>query len=296
MYHCRLLIRDDRFVQCGRDVLFVHHPRPILSFFLLCPSSSAVDRIITQHLIMSFLKKLTKEFEELKASFSDEPKKDGSQSQQQQSQHEQGRDYSQQQQYGTPQAYGQQNQYNQQPYGSQHQPPPPQHPPSGGPPPQLPPGWVMHWDGNSQRNYYVETATGRTQWEAPAAPQSQYAPPPPPPSGAPYQQSYGAPGHDASRGPGGGHYDQHQYNQQGYAAGAPGYNPHGAPGPYNPQMGGHVGGYPPPQQEKKDHSTRNMLLAGGAGLAGGALLYNALGTTLPAFALLRSSAHVCTCR
>jgi hypothetical protein len=33
--------------------------------------------------------------------------------------------------------------------------------------PQLPPGWIQQWDANSQRYYYVEQATGRTQWEPP---------------------------------------------------------------------------------------------------------------------------------
>ncbi|KAL9038438.1 MAG: hypothetical protein Q9214_005281, partial [Letrouitia sp. 1 TL-2023] len=70
-------------------------------------------------------------------------------------------------------------------------PPPIQQPYSGAPPP-LPPGWVAQWDQNSQRYYYVEQATGRTQWELP-----QGGPPPPGGYGGP------APGYMA----------QSQYNE-----------------------------------------------------------------------------------
>jgi hypothetical protein len=266
---------------------------------------------------MSFLKKLTQEFSELKASFTDEPKKEEATAQG--PQQEQQRDYGQQPPYGG-QPYGQQPQYGQQggynqlsPYGapqrygqqpqygqpqSQYPPPPP--PSHLGSPPALPPGWTMQWDPSSQRNYYIETATGRTQWDAPAMSSSQQysrPPPHPPPSqggyGQPgYQAGGGAPPYDANRGPRGDpYYTQHQYNQQGYQVGAPGYNPHNVgAGPYDPQMAGHPDrGYPPlttyepvpegQEKPKKDHSKRNMLLAGAAGVAGGALLVNALGKT-----------------
>ena len=33
--------------------------------------------------------------------------------------------------------------------------------------PHLPPGWIAQWDPASQRYYYLEQATGRTQWELP---------------------------------------------------------------------------------------------------------------------------------
>ncbi|KAG8526272.1 uncharacterized protein KY384_000265 [Bacidia gigantensis] len=52
--------------------------------------------------------------------------------------------------------------------------------PQGGP--QLPPGWVAQFDQNSQRWYYLEQATGRTQWDPPSFYPSQ----PPPGSGAPH--------------------------------------------------------------------------------------------------------------
>ncbi|KAH9819367.1 DUF4870 domain-containing protein [Teratosphaeria destructans] len=264
---------------------------------------------------MSFLKKLTKEFDELKANFKDEPKTE--QTYPQQPAHDQQRGYDQQQPYGGQQNYGQQPPYQrqpsygqqppqyasqpgygeqsgyashppygqqpaygsqpgygqqppmqagppQQPYGAPHgqQPPVQARPPIENPPP-LPAGWITQWDSARQRGFYFETATGRSQWELPGQGPSFAA--------APY---------DANRG-----YDQHQYNQQGYQAGAPGYDPRGATGPYDANVGGHVSGYPPATVEqvpkKKDHTKRNIALGAAAGVAGGALLYNALGTYQP---------------
>jgi len=46
------------------------------------------------------------------------------------------------------------------------QPPPPQN--YGQPPYSPPQGWSQHWDHGSQRYYYIEQATGRSQWEPPA--------------------------------------------------------------------------------------------------------------------------------
>ncbi|KAG1137534.1 hypothetical protein G6F37_011149 [Rhizopus arrhizus] len=42
------------------------------------------------------------------------------------------------------------------------------------PPPQLPAGWIALWDESSQRYYYLEQATGRTQWELPTQPSSSF--------------------------------------------------------------------------------------------------------------------------
>ncbi|KAK3636853.1 hypothetical protein LTR56_013964 [Elasticomyces elasticus] len=211
---------------------------------------------------MSFMKKLTKGFEELKSTFSDEPKKDQTSAHQAplQEQRELNQPPHGQQAYGQAQSYGQ-------PQGYQPPPPPQQH---GGPPPSLPPGWTVQWDQASQRNFYIETATGRTQWDSPAQAQSHYPPPPPQGAGG-YPAPPGGPsyGQDANRGVGGNYGSQQQYNS-GYQ-GAPGYNPHSQAGPYDPNMGGHAYGQPP----KKDNSTRNMMLAGAGGLAGGALLANA---------------------
>jgi hypothetical protein len=43
---------------------------------------------------------------------------------------------------------------------------PPQH--ASLSPPTLPPGWVEQWDTKSRRIYYLDQATGRTQWVPPA--------------------------------------------------------------------------------------------------------------------------------
>jgi hypothetical protein len=46
----------------------------------------------------------------------------------------------------------------------------------------MPPGWLAQWDQGSQRWYYVDQSTGRTQWDPPHGgppPQGPYAPPPP---------------------------------------------------------------------------------------------------------------------
>ncbi|KAI4191158.1 MAG: hypothetical protein L6R41_000295 [Letrouitia leprolyta] len=83
--------------------------------------------------------------------------------------------YEQQAQYGQQQTYGA----------------PPSHPPSNAGPPQLPPGWISQWDPNSQRYYYLEQATGRTQWDPPQPyNQSGFAPPPMGASGVAHN-SYG---------------------------------------------------------------------------------------------------------
>ena len=112
--------------------------------------------------------------------------------------------------YGQPQeAYGshQQPAFGQQPGHSpqpQHQyggPPPPQAhdgPPASGP--QLPPGWLQQWDTNSQRYYYLEQATGRSQWEPPA----MHGPP------GDQQRGYGVPPASMTS------YGQHGHSAQGY--------------------------------------------------------------------------------
>ena len=152
---------------------------------------------------MSFLKNLTKEFNDLKAKFGDESEKKPEAAQEasrgeadsfygQQHQQappgahgyppqDQGYGYgAPQQPYGAPQQqpYGQYSQGPPQPYGA---PPPPQgH--GGGPP--CPPGWHAQWDPNSQRYYYVEQATGRTTWDLPHQGQTDYRAAPPPPGDA----------------------------------------------------------------------------------------------------------------
>ena len=113
--------------------------------------------------------------------------------------------------------------------------------------PQLPPGWVAQWDQNSQRYYYLEQATGRTQWNPPLAG------PPIGSHGYTGQGQYGAPGGS------GGYYSQ-QYNQ------------------YTDSHGGkHKEVY-----EKKEKSGKGGVMAGAAGglavgAVGGALVGHAMG-------------------
>ncbi|KAI4217888.1 MAG: hypothetical protein LQ349_008969 [Xanthoria aureola] len=153
--------------------------------------------------------------------------------------------------------YGQQPQYGQsQAYGA----PPPSHAPSTGGPP-LPPGWIAQWDQNSQRYYYLDQATGRTQWELPQPPQGSYPPP-------------GAP--------------QGSFPPAGAPMGAPGYDTRSAPGGYYSQETKQVvpnadgSGYKATveKKEKKD-GKGGMLAAGAGGLAvgavGGAMIGHAMG-------------------
>ncbi|KAJ4984939.1 WW domain-containing protein [Stagonosporopsis vannaccii] len=85
---------------------------------------------------------------------------------------------------------------------------PPQHPPppqNYGQPPYSPPsGWSQHWDQGSQRYYYIEQATGRSQWEPPV---QQYHQPPRPTSSSHQQRSSG----DYTRGNGSGEYKRQQH-------------------------------------------------------------------------------------
>ena len=161
-------------------------------------------------------------------------------------------------QHGQPAPYGQQPQYGQQPPYSQppsnypnQQAPFQAQPPSnpGGPP--LPPGWISQWDPNSQRYYFLEQATGRTQWE-------------PPQQGGP--GGYGAP-----MGPGQG---------QGQYGGGPG-------GYYSQEVQHSVDSQGNTQvYEKKEKSGKGGMLAAGAGglavgAVGGALIGNAMGSSSP---------------
>lgn len=247
---------------------------------------------------MSFLKKLTQEFDELKAKFTDDdkPKVDQSSKPSQDrgaSDSYYGNQAPAQSPYGAPppQNYSSgppQHQYGAltQNYNSgppQHQygaPPPPLSHPPGSPP--CPPGWSPTWDQNSQRWYFTEHATGRTQWDPPnmgavgGYGQPGYG-------GAPNYAS-GHPGSEHDRGMGGGGY---------YGQGQGGY---GQPGGYPPQPDYSHGGQQPMygagpgagyeatkdgKKEKKSGSNAMLYGAGGlaAGAVGGALLANALGKT-----------------
>lgn len=37
-------------------------------------------------------------------------------------------------------------------------------------PPSLPAGWIAQWDGSSRKYYYVQLATGVSQWDVPTDP------------------------------------------------------------------------------------------------------------------------------
>ncbi|KAL8858804.1 MAG: hypothetical protein Q9178_004721 [Gyalolechia marmorata] len=144
-------------------------------------------------------------------------------------------------QYDEQTAYGHQPQYSQH---QSHSAPPPSHGTSTSLPP-LPQGWIAQWDQNSQRYYYLEPATGRTQWELPQPSHGGFAPP-----GAPPMNSHG--------------YDSH--------------GQHAAPGGYYSQETKHIvedthGGGHKEVIEKKEKKSGNtsMLAAGAGGLAIGAV-------------------------
>ncbi|KAL4814966.1 hypothetical protein BDW67DRAFT_165035 [Aspergillus spinulosporus] len=152
------------------------------------------------------------------------------------------------------------------PYSS---PPPSARPPSY-PPPPLPIGWVQEWEPRARRAFYVETATGRSEWTLPAdvsygeasrsGPGEYYASPPPAPAPAP------------------------AYPPQEYAAPA-----------YPPQGQGYGGEYP--QEEKKHSDTGKILAAGAAGLAigavGGAILGHELSMSSTFLPFLLDSLGIC---
>ncbi|KAL4976920.1 hypothetical protein BDW66DRAFT_46108 [Aspergillus desertorum] len=163
--------------------------------------------------------------------------------------YEERRSYDSRPPYDRPPYEGQRSYDSRPPYSSA---PPSTRPPSY-PPPPLPIGWIQEWEPSARRAFYVETATGRTEWTLPAdvsysegsrsGPGGYYASPPPP-APAP------APG----------------YPPQEYAA--PAYPPQGYGDEYQ-------------QEEKKTHSdTGKILAAGAAGLAigavGGAILEHEL--------------------
>ena len=153
-------------------------------------------------------------------------------------------------------------------YGNYGGAPPPQQPQFSSGPPQLPPGWISQWDPNSQRYYYLEQASGRTQWEMPQHYQSGGPPPFQGQSGAPQMGGMGG------------------YQAPGYAGQAPGYA--GQPGQYQTNeykdASGTVHKEFKDADKKKDKGHGGMLAAGAGGLAvgaiGGAVVANAMGESL----------------
>lgn len=169
--------------------------------------------------------------------------------------HEQQPQYGQQSQYGQPS-------YDQQPYGSHAAAP--SGPLSG--PPGVAPGWTAQWDANSQRWYYLEQATGRTQWDPP-----------------PFQPAYGA---YPSSGPGNVE-PPNSYNRD-----APHGTPYGGQPYESGQYGTHQGQYPAQpfgeqqkEKKKKDKGHGGLMAGAAGGLAvgavGGALVGHAMGIFFP---------------
>lgn len=114
----------------------------------------------------------------------------------------------------------------------------------------MPPGWTQQWDQNSQRWFYIEQATGRSQWDPPShLPPGPYAPPA---AGAPYVPQAG---HDerALFGNTQGHQG-HDYTATGQATNE--------------------------AEKKKGHSTALLAAAGVGGLAAGAVIGHQLGMLL----------------
>lgn len=156
--------------------------------------------------------------------------------------------------------------------------------------PSVPAGWVAQWNQQYQRWFYVDQASGRSQWEHPA---------PPPPVAPPVDQGHGDGtrafgGHDSYPGnhyggspAPGGYGSPSPYGQPGYGApspyGQPGYgapSPYGQPGYGQPAYGQPGYGQPYGEGGEKKSSSSGMLLGAAGGLAvgavGGALIANAL--------------------
>jgi hypothetical protein len=132
----------------------------------------------------------------------------------------------------------------------------------------MPPGWLAQWDQSSQRWYYVDQSTGRTQWDPPAGappPQGPYAPPAQGASGGYYQGAPAAQG--AHGGAQGGHDERGLFgNTQGYDQG------HGAGGSHGYDSHGIVDKEKKDKDKSKDkgHSTAKLAAVGLGGAAAGA--------------------------
>ena len=140
----------------------------------------------------------------------------------------------------------------------------------------MPPGWHAQFDQNSQRWYYVEQATGRTQWDPPAhapPPQGPYAPPPP-----------GAPGQ-----PG-----QHPDERGLFGNTQPSHDAHGYGGSQDPyahsetkekdkegkDKGEKKDNDKKDKKKDKGHSTAMLAAAGVGGVAAGALIGHELSMSI----------------
>jgi WW domain-containing protein len=155
-------------------------------------------------------------------------------------------------------------------------PPPPAEPPMAAP--STPGGWLVQWNNQYQRWFYVDQATGRSQWEHPAPPTGGHG------DGT---RAFGGPESHGGNHYGGspapsGYGAPSPYGQPGY--GAP--SPYGQPGYGQPAPYGQPGyGQPYPEGGEKKSSSSGMLLGAAGGLAvgavGGALIANALSEFKP---------------
>lgn len=120
------------------------------------------------------------------------------------------------------------------------------------PPPPLPYGWVQEWEPRERRAFFVETATGRSEWTLPA------------------DAAYG----EQSRGGG-----------EPYPPPVPAAYPPHESGGYPPQYPPHegYGGEYPEEKKKEKSDTGKYLAAGAAGLAIGAVGGAILGHELSMF-------------
>ncbi|KAL9585177.1 MAG: hypothetical protein Q9203_004367, partial [Teloschistes exilis] len=66
-------------------------------------------------------------------------------------------------------------------------------------PPQLPEGWLAQWEGQSRKYYYVQRATGHSQWDIPTQPALSV--PTPDPTPQPIDNPFDKPTMSADRGP-----------------------------------------------------------------------------------------------
>ncbi|KAL8974849.1 MAG: hypothetical protein Q9197_000928 [Variospora fuerteventurae] len=193
---------------------------------------------------MSFFKKMVDKIEDM---VGDDDKKDKKAKEDKQEHGEGTKDQSSYQNY-------QQAPFGSQPPGAQPFSPPN---PTGGPP--LPPGWIAQWDANSQRYYFLEQATGRTQWEPPHQIVGSHSGPPP--FGAPLMGSHG--------------YDQHGPSTGGYYSQEVRHTVEGSHG------GGPKEMYVKEEKKEKKEGKGGMLAAGAGGLAvgavGGAMIAHAAG-------------------
>lgn len=149
--------------------------------------------------------------------------------------------------------------------------------------PQVPQGWLPLFEPTSQRWAFLDQNSGKVDWNYPTV------------------SSYPVASHDGTRG----FVDHHVAQSQGYYGGG-GHDQYGGHGGHNQYGGGH---YDDGHGEKKDKDGKEkkdkkksdnsgMMLGAaagvGAGVVGGVLLANALGTHNPCLMLVTERAKELT--